>query len=90
MGYHRGVACPVEGRSPIGANELVLSAVVSIIATREGGARPAAQLLIYPATDFTRRHPSYRLFSDGFFLTEAEMDWYQRRYLPSEEAVLGA
>jgi acetyl esterase len=62
-----------------------LSAVVSLVTTREGGVRPAAQLLIYPATDLVNRHPSYRLFADGFFLTAAEMDWYTAHYLPTAE-----
>jgi acetyl esterase len=59
-----------------------LSAVVSLVTTREGGARPAAQLLVYPATDLLNRHPSYRLFADGYFLTAAEMDWYTSHYVP--------
>jgi acetyl esterase len=63
-----------------------LSAVVSLATTRTGGARPVAQLLIYPVTDLATKHPSYRLFSRGFFLTEAEMDWYRGHYLPSDEA----
>lgn len=63
-----------------------LSAVVSLVTTREGGPRPAAQLLIYPATDLLNRHASYRLFADGFFLTAAEMDWYTGHYLPNREA----
>jgi acetyl esterase len=62
-----------------------LSAVVSLVTMREGGARPAAQLLVYPATDLLNRHPSYRLFGDGFFLTAAEMDWYTNHYLPDRE-----
>jgi acetyl esterase len=62
-----------------------LAAVVSQ-AARAGGPRLAAQLLVYPVTDLSRKHPSYRLFRDGFFLTEAEMDWYRRHYLPDEGA----
>ncbi|HWP66824.1 MAG TPA: alpha/beta hydrolase [Candidatus Limnocylindria bacterium] len=63
-----------------------LSAVVSQVTTREGGPRPAAQMLIYPATDLLDRHPSYRLFGDGFFLTAGEMEWYIGHYLPNTEA----
>jgi acetyl esterase len=62
-----------------------LSAVVSLVTTRAGGPRPAAQLLVYPATDLANRHPSYRLFADGFFLTAAEMDWYIGHYVPDRE-----
>jgi acetyl esterase len=65
-----------------------LAAVVSQLASRDGGSRPAAQLLIYPVTDVSRKHDSYRLFADGFFLTEAEMDWYRGHYLPDEAAAL--
>jgi len=61
-----------------------LAAVVAQQTTRAGGPRPAAQLLIYPVTDLSTKHPSYRLFSDGFFLTEADMDWYRGNYLRDE------
>jgi acetyl esterase len=37
-------------------------------------------------TDLSTKYPSYRLFSDGFFLTEADMDWYRGNYLPDESA----
>jgi acetyl esterase len=63
-----------------------LAAVVAQVTTRAGGARPVAQLLIYPVTDLSTKHPSYRLFSAGFFLTEADMDWYRGSYLPDESA----
>jgi acetyl esterase len=63
-----------------------LAAVVAQQAARDGGPRPAAQLLVYPATDLSTKHPSYRLFADGFFLTEREMDWYRGHYLPDAAA----
>ena len=63
-----------------------LAAVVSLVATREGGRRPAAQMLIYPVTDLANRHASYRLFAEGFFLTAAEMEWYIGHYLPNRSA----
>jgi acetyl esterase len=63
-----------------------LAAVVAQVTTREGGPRPALQLLVYPVTDLSRKQPSYRLFADGFFLTEREMDWYRGHYLPDEAA----
>jgi len=65
-----------------------LAAVVALLATREGGPRPRAQLLIYPVTDLSTKHPSYRLFADGFFLTERDMDWYRGNYLPDAAAAL--
>lgn len=63
-----------------------LAAVVAQLATRGGGPSPALQVLFYPVTDVSQKHPSYRLFADGFFLTEREMDWYRSHYLPAEEA----
>ncbi|HVM82256.1 MAG TPA: alpha/beta hydrolase, partial [Candidatus Binatia bacterium] len=63
-----------------------LAAGVSLVATREGGRRPAAQMLIYPVTDLANRHASYRLFAEGFFLTAAEMEWYIGHYLPNRSA----
>ena len=50
------------------------------------GPSPAFQLLIYPVIDLTRKRESYRLFSEGFFLTERQMDWYRDHYLPDETA----
>src|SRR4051812_6049769 len=60
-----------------------LAAVVAQEARGEEHA-PAVQLLIYPVTDWSRKAESYRLFREGFFLTEAEMDWYRAHYLPGD------
>ncbi len=62
-----------------------LAAVVSQVTTAEGGPRPALQVLVYPVTDLSAKHPSYRLFTDGFFLTEAQMDWYRGHYIGDED-----
>ena len=61
-----------------------LSAAASRLLTLGGGPVPCLQLLIYPVTDLTRKRESYRLFSDGFFLTEHQMDWYRSHYLADE------
>jgi acetyl esterase len=63
-----------------------LAAVVSQLAARDGGPEPVLQLLIYPATDFTRRRRSRELFGDGFLLTSPEMDWFEDNYLGPERA----
>jgi acetyl esterase len=63
-----------------------LAAAVARLARREGGPRPAFQLLLYPVTDLSAKQPSYRLFPEGFFLTAGEMDWYRGHYLPDESA----
>jgi acetyl esterase len=58
-----------------------LSAVVAIAAAREG--LPLAfQLLVYPATDFSRRTRSRELFGQGFFLTDEFMDRCTDWYVP--------
>jgi acetyl esterase len=48
--------------------------------------RPAFQLLFFPVTDLSTKHPSYRKFSEGFFLTERQMDWYRGHYLADQDA----
>jgi acetyl esterase len=58
-----------------------LSAVVSQLATHDGGPAPALQLLIYPATDMSTKRRSRELFSEGFFLTDTEMKWFEASYL---------
>jgi acetyl esterase len=42
---------------------------------------PAFQLLFYPWLDLSAKRDSYRLFGEGFYLTEAELDWYRAHYL---------
>jgi acetyl esterase len=63
-----------------------LAAAAARLLALEGGAAPAFQLLIYPVTDLSRKRVSYKLFRDGFFLTERQMDWYRDHYLPDESA----
>jgi acetyl esterase len=62
-----------------------LAAVVSQLAAADGGVAPRIQALIYPVCDLSRKHRSYELFADGFFLTEAQMDWYRGHYLASAD-----
>lgn len=60
-----------------------LAAVAAQISTASG-TKPAFQLLFYPVTDLSRKHPSYHRFSSGYFLTESQMDWYRGHYLRDE------
>jgi acetyl esterase len=57
-----------------------LAAVVSLL-TRHEAVRPAAQLLIYPATDRNTPRPSHQLFDRVFFLTTEDRDAFYRHYL---------
>ena len=63
-----------------------LAAAAARLLALEGGPAPAFQLLIYPVTDLSRKRASYELFSDGFFLTARQMDWYRDHYLPDPSA----
>jgi acetyl esterase len=65
------------GGDSMGGN---LAAVVSQLAE----SKPALQLLIYPVCDLSEKRESYRLFGEGFFLTERNMDWYRTNYLANE------
>lgn len=63
-----------------------LAAVVAIEAARRAradasAAVPALQVLLMPVTDLTTKRRSYELFSDGYFLSAAQMDWYRAHYL---------
>jgi len=61
-----------------------LAAAVSLAARDQGFALPAVQSLVYPATDAYFSQPSHELFSDGFGLTRADMEWFRAQYLPDE------
>jgi acetyl esterase len=65
-----------------------LAAVVSHLAVSNGGPVPAFTLNLYPVTDLSRKRASYRLFGQGFPLTEEHMDWYRGHYLEDGAAAL--
>lgn len=58
-----------------------LAATVAQQTTAAGGPSPAYQVLIYPVTDLSTKTRSYELFATGYFLTEAQMDWYRAHYI---------
>jgi acetyl esterase len=62
-----------------------LAAVTALVTTREGGPKPAFQLLFYPTTDSTTRTRSQELFAKGFFLTQSDMDWFMGHYAMREQ-----
>jgi acetyl esterase/lipase len=55
----------------------LLAAVVCQLAARTGVVAPALQLLIYPAISRALDSRSMQLFADGFFLTRAEIDFFE-------------
>jgi acetyl esterase len=58
-----------------------LAAVVAISARDSGDLPLAFQLLIYPATDQHRQHPSHTENGQGYLLTSDSMDYYAGHYL---------
>ncbi|MYD54907.1 MAG: alpha/beta hydrolase [Chloroflexi bacterium] len=59
-----------------------LAAVVSQMARDRGGPQIAAQILIYPVTDFNFETESYKVNGGGEYgLSEAGMRWFWDRYL---------
>ncbi|MGY4570094.1 MULTISPECIES: alpha/beta hydrolase [Bradyrhizobium] len=67
----------IVGGDSAGGN---LAAVVALTA-RDGGPKLAAQLLIYPATDFSRKHPSHREPETSILLTHSVIGWFANHYL---------
>jgi acetyl esterase len=61
-----------------------LAAAVSLLTRDEDGPSPAMQALIYPVTDAVGGHESRGRFAKGFLLEQADMDWFERHYLPPE------
>ncbi len=65
-----------------GAN---FSAVISQLTRDDPEGGPLLQVMYCPVTDLSTKHDSYRTFSEGFFLTEAQMDWYKAHYLGGDD-----
>ena len=61
-----------------------LSAAVALQLRGDDSARLAAQLLVYPATDFENSvaHPSRQQNGKGYLLTEDDMEWFGEQYVP--------
>jgi acetyl esterase len=54
---------------------------LSALMAQHFGSRLCAQLLVYPATDFTFSSPSIEENAEGYFLTKASMEWFSGHYL---------
>jgi acetyl esterase len=61
-----------------------LAAAVSLLARDDGDPKPAMQALIYPVTDVGGGQQSRDTFAKGFLLARADMDWFERHYLPAD------
>ncbi len=60
-----------------------LAAVVSQVLRDTGEKGPAFQLLIYPATDYSRTSASRATLAEGYFLTRELIDWFSQAYMPA-------
>jgi acetyl esterase len=58
-----------------------LAAVVSLAARDGNGPKIAGQVLIYPATDFSRKHPSHREPETSILLTHSVIGWFMNHYM---------
>jgi acetyl esterase len=58
-----------------------LAAVTALQARERSGPAIRQQVLVYPVTDFTRAHASYRERAEGYGLTAAAMAWFIEQYL---------
>jgi acetyl esterase len=67
-----------------------LAAGVAQSAAGGDGPAPAFQLLFYPWLDLSSKRESYRLFGEGFFLTETTLDWFAGHYLAEASQALDA
>ncbi|MGE2835633.1 alpha/beta hydrolase [Mycobacterium sp. SMC-4] len=74
------------GGDSAGAN---LSALVTLRAREQGVPQPALQLLFYPVTDYAGQTRSRTLFSNGFFLTQHDIDWFTACLLDGAEVTTG-
>jgi acetyl esterase len=62
-----------------------LAAAVAIATRDRQGPRIAAQLLIYPVTDFDFTTESYGQNGEGYLLTKGSMQWFWAHYLGAQE-----
>lgn len=58
-----------------------LAALVALHSRDEGIAQPVLQVLLYPVVDLAEGTRSRKLFSDGFFLSKRDRDWFTDLYL---------
>ncbi|MDT7565509.1 MAG: acetyl esterase [Pseudonocardiales bacterium] len=62
-----------------------LAAAVALAARDRGGPELAAQLLIYPVTDFNFGTASYQDNREGYVLTKGSMQWFWAHYLGAQD-----
>lgn len=71
-----GTRLAVAGNS-VGGN---MATVVALMAKDKGGPKLRAEILFWPVTDASFDTPSYKQFSEGYFLTSNMMKWFWDNY----------
>jgi acetyl esterase len=79
-----GLAVGVGGDSAGGA----LAAAVAQRCVDDAVAKPAFNLMLYPAVDGLGEHPARQLFGRGYFIENDMIDWYRSCYSPDLERLL--
>ena len=64
-----------------------LAASLCVKRKQEELSMPKAQLLIYPVTDLTLKHPSIDEMAEGFFLTKDSMKYFRDNYIDDKELI---
>jgi acetyl esterase len=72
---------PGRVRGVVGDSAGATLAAVAALATRGTPVEPAAQMLLYPATDPSQSRPSVRANGEGYFLTATDIVWFLRQYV---------
>ena len=88
---HAGELGADAGRIAVGGDSAggnLAAGVALAAAGGDAGRRPAFQLLFYPWLDLSAKRRSYAIFREGFYLTEADLDWYKGHYVRHERAAL--
>lgn len=62
-----------------------LAAFVALRSRDEAIPQPVLQVLLYPVLDLSEETRSRKLFSDGFFLSKRDRDWFTELYLEGTE-----
>ena len=64
-----------------------LAASLCVKRKQEELSMPKAQLLIYPVTDLTLKHPSMDEMAEGFFLTKESMKYFRDNYIDDKDLI---
>ena len=64
-----------------------LAASLCVKRKQEKLSMPKAQLLIYPVTDLTLKHPSMDEMAEGFFLTKESMKYFRDNYIDDQDLI---